>query len=136
MTDTNNKEIIEAIQDLASQMDERFNRVDERFKGVDERFKELDEHLEQMDERNGLRFAQLEKTLEEQMGDLRKDITLQFDGVYKRLDLANERVDRLFIAVDGFIVLHKKIEQEFGALRSKYERLEERIVRLETKFAM
>ena len=119
----------EAIQALASHMDKRFDQVDERFKGVDQRF-------EHMDERINLRFDQLERTLEERITDLRKDITLQFEGVYKRLDLANERIDKLYIAVDGFIVLHKKLEQEFVMLQSKYERLEQRISKLETQFAM
>lgn len=122
MEGSNNKEVLEAIQNLATHMDRKFEAVDERFAKIDQRFDRVD-----------LRFAQLEKTIEERFTDVRRDITLQFESVMKRMDLVNERIDKLYVAVDGFVVLHKKLEQELVALQSKYQRLEERIVRLETQ---
>lgn len=46
-----NEEIFEAIQMLASQMDQRFAEVDQRFAEVDQRFEQIDKRFEEMDSR-------------------------------------------------------------------------------------
>ncbi|MBI2551766.1 hypothetical protein HYW17_00490 [Candidatus Uhrbacteria bacterium] len=175
----NNKEVLEAIQELATHMDQRFDAVDQRFEQVDKRFEQVDKRFEQIDERFDavdqrfdrvdLRFEQLEKSWETRFLELRKDIAIQVEGVYKRIDnvetslgkridnveiglgnridnvetslgnridLVNERIDKLYTAVDGFVVLHRKLEQEFTMLRSKYQRLEERLVLVEQKVGL
>lgn len=55
----------------------------------------------------------------------------QFKEVHRRIDETNERIDKLYNLVDGFIGLHQKLDQEFTAIRARYERLEERIAKLE-----
>lgn len=48
-------------------------------------------------------------------------------------DEAREMESRLLTHIDGFIKLHETLDVELVALRSKYERLEERVVRVEQK---
>jgi len=44
----------------------------------------------------------------------------------------NERIDRLYTNVDAFIHMHQKLDLELTALRGFYQRLEERLAKLET----
>ncbi len=62
-------------------------------------------------------------------------IKTQFKEVNQRLDQTNERIDKLYTLVDGFIQLHQKLDLELTALRSMYQRLEERIQKLEVQRA-
>lgn len=43
----------------------------------------------------------------------------------------NQKLDRLYTHIDGFINLHQRIDVELAALRAKQERIEERLVKLE-----
>lgn len=51
----------------------------------------------------------------------------------ERFEKVNERIDKLYSLVDGFIALHQKLDIELTSLRSSYQRLEERIAKLEAK---
>lgn len=43
--------------------------------------------------------------------------------------------DDVLSRIDKFIVLHEKLETEITSLRSQYNRLEERIIKLEARLA-
>lgn len=47
----------------------------------------------------------------------------------------DHRINQLGTQVDGFVKLHETLDQELVAMRARVERLEDRITRLETKFA-
>lgn len=42
----------------------------------------------------------------------------------------------MYSHIDGFIKLHETLDVELVALRSKYERLEERLIRVENKIGI
>lgn len=48
-------------------------------------------------------------------------------------DEAREMKDEIFTHIDGFVKLHQILDMELVALRSKYERLEERLTYVENK---
>jgi len=50
----------------------------------------------------------------------------------KKFAKTDERIDRLYTNVDGFIHMHQKLDLELTALRGYYKRLEERLEKLET----
>lgn len=54
-----------------------------------------------------------------------------FQDMRKQFTETNDRIDRVYDHVDGFITLNQKLDQEFTMIRAKYERLEQRVARLE-----
>lgn len=83
--------------------------VDRRFNAVDARFNAVDARLNAVDS--------------------------HLDEMSTRIDETNQRIDRLYTLVDGFIQLHQKLDLELTALRSMYQRLEDRIQKLEVQRA-
>lgn len=94
----------------------------------------------------------LEKILEEvgclktEVGGLKDQIgTLVAEFVdvreYIKEDLVtggefNEKIDEVTTHIDGFINLHTTLDQELVALHHKYDRLEDRLVRVEKKLGI
>jgi len=48
----------------------------------------------------------------------------------------NEKFDLVLNNIDRFVKLHETLDQELSALRSKYSRLEERLVVVEQKLQL
>ncbi len=61
----------------------------------------------------------------------------RFIGAESRMDKLETKIDDKFNEVmnhvDGFAKLHETLDQELVSLRGKYDRLEERLVRVEQK---
>jgi len=89
-------DVLDAINTLSSNTDERFNSIDKRFESVDKRFESMDR-----------RFERIETTM------ATKD------------DLHAVK-DELLALIDGLTGLHQKKELEILALRSRFDRLEAR----------
>ncbi len=53
----------------------------------------------------------------------------------KNFELVNERIDKLYNLIDGFIQLHQKLDQELTMLRARVDRLEAEIQALRFKHA-
>lgn len=64
-----------------------------------------------------------------------ESVDRRFDEMGARIDETNTRIDKLYTLVDGFIQLHQKLDLELTALRSMYQRLEDRIQKLEVQRA-
>lgn len=75
------------------------------------------------------------KTLDERIEDVLMGVNQGFSDVQEQIGHLNQRVDRLYTSIDGFIALHQKLDHELAALRSRVERQEEEIRLLKLKFA-
>ncbi|MDP3985547.1 MAG: hypothetical protein Q8P82_02170 [bacterium] len=106
MIENDKQEILEAINTFATHVDQKFEKIDQKFEKIDQRFDIFDQ-----------RFTSFEQTTNKQFAEV------------------NGRIDKLYTAIDGFIQLHQKLEIELVALRAKYDRLEERLSKLEMQRA-
>lgn len=61
----------------------------------------------------------------QEFGLLRQEMKTGFKKV-------NQRIDKLYILIDGFVRLHEKLDLELTSLKAQVERLEGRIAQLET----
>ncbi len=94
--DTSIDKVLEAVQFLATQMDERFNHVDERFAQVDQRFEQVDRRFAKIDERfeklEG-RVGHLESSmvtkeyLDDKLADLHGDLVIMVRKEDKKVDV-------------------------------------------------
>ena len=71
-------------------------------------------------------LANIELAVEKQINDFNVDV----DGKFAVVD---QRFDEMLGHVDAFAKLHETLDQEMVSLRGKYDRLEERLVRVEQK---
>ena len=112
------------LDELARMVAQGFAHVEERFKKVDEQFARIDARFEKVDEQ----FARIDDRFREAQYEVRE--------LGRRMDQQKERIDSLYDHVDGFITLHQKLDLELAALRSKYNRLDERMMRIESRPAL
>lgn len=100
------KELLEFLQD-------EFGKVEKHFDEVDKRFDEVDKRFDMMDGR----ITMLAVELKQEIRATREEL--------------NTRIDELYKATDGYIAMFRKVDTELVAMQAKYERLDERIARLE-----
>lgn len=94
----------------------------------------LDEKLDNLSKKVDEKFDDFAKIVADgfdSVQDQFREVYRKIDNLDNRLDETNSRIDKLYNLVDGFIGLHQKLDQEFTAIRARYERLEERIAKLE-----
>lgn len=141
------------LQQIGNLIDEKFGHFEER---IDEKFveseKRTDKKFEAFEQRADKKFEAFEKRMDKKMDerfdefgkamDKKMDEKLEgfavivnqgFSEVQKQLVLINQRIDKLYSAVDGFIVLHQKLDQELTMLRARMDRFEEQLQRIQTK---
>jgi predicted nucleic acid-binding Zn-ribbon protein len=78
-------------------------------------------------------------TKEEFEAEMKKMVTKEeFKAEMKKMVTGkefNKKFNKLTNQIDRFIVLHEKLETELVALRSQYNRLEERVKKIEARLA-
>ncbi len=133
-------EIVESeIRSLHDEMDtgfslvnEQFNEVDKRFDAVDKKFGEVDKRLGEVDKRLGevdKRFNMVEIKLD--VGDFNyQSLEQKFDAGFNRMD---ERFSEVITQIDGVVSICQRLDQEDVASRSRYDRLEHRVEKLEAR---
>ena len=126
-------EIVESeIRSLHDEMDtgfslvnEQFNEVDKRFDAVDKKFGEVDKRLGEVDKR----FNMVEIKLD--VGDFNyQSLEQKFDAGFNRMD---ERFSEVITQIDGVVSICQRLDQEDVASRSRYDRLEHRVEKLEAR---
>lgn len=76
------------------------------------------------------------EVIEEKLADVLEITNQGFSDMQKSFNGVNQRVDKLYSLVDGFIGLHQKLDQELTMLRSRIERQETEINKIKTKLAL
>lgn len=109
------------LQQIETIMDKKF---DEFAVIVRHGFDETNQHIDVTNQR-----------IEEVNRNLGTRIEAVNHTLSSRIDETNQRIDRLTTAVDGFIVLYQKVDQEVVMLRSRIERLEETVQQLQLRLA-
>lgn len=94
----------EVFEPYAGAIKEDFNRIDGRFDKIDERFEKVDE-----------RFMRIETTLIAVVEDLK-------EARKERQKLA-ERINETYNAVDGFIQIVAKLQDEFIVIKEDLKRV-------------
>ncbi|HVM73966.1 MAG TPA: hypothetical protein VMU13_03770 [Candidatus Paceibacterota bacterium] len=79
--------IVDEIQGLQEEMNDRFKKVDERFGQIDERFERVDERFEQIDERF--------KKIDQHFVDMEVQVRSGFDENKKIFDRQDTRIAAL-----------------------------------------
>lgn len=113
-------DISDAIQGLATHIDERFQQVDERFQQVDERFQQVDERFQQVDGRlNSIdnRLSNLEQqhremrewleSVDNRLSGIESDVA----GIYDRI-VALEKKGKKYLTQKDIT----ELENQFAAL--------------------
>ncbi|KKU09158.1 MAG: hypothetical protein UX09_C0002G0001 [Candidatus Uhrbacteria bacterium GW2011_GWE2_45_35] len=59
-------------------------------------------------------------------------VDIKLEETNQKIDQTTEKISQLYINVDGFIHMHQRLDLELTAMRGYYQRLEERIAKLET----
>lgn len=78
----------------------------------------------------------VKEVIEEKISDVLEITNQGFSDMQKSFSGANQRIDKLYSLVDGFIGLHQKLDQELTMLRAKIDRQEDEIIKIKTKLAM
>jgi uncharacterized metal-binding protein YceD (DUF177 family) len=102
------REILEAIQDLSTTFDQRFDTVDQRFDTVDRRFDAVDQKFSVVD----YNFTEVRRDIsqvKQDMGQMKQDLITE---------------------IDRFVVLHQTLDVELVSLRSRCERMESFMVQV------
>lgn len=97
-------------------VDRRFAGVDRRFDGVDRRFDGVEQRLDRVEH----------KII---------DVEAKQNELITRVSHLEDQHSQTFNKIDGFLVLIQRHEAEIAALRSAHQRLEERLEKLEARFA-
>lgn len=101
------KEVVtEALEPFAGAIKEDFDRVDERFNKVDERFEKVDE-----------RFEKIETTLIAVVEDLKE--------ARKERQNLEKRINETYNAVDGFIKVVTKLDEEFTVMKEDVKKIKD-----------
>lgn len=125
------------VADGFAGVDRRFDGVDRRFEGVDRRLDEVDRRLDGVDRRlEGVdrRFDGIEQRLDRVEYKV-IDVDAKQDELIKKVSHLEDQHSQIFNKIDGFLVLIQRHEAEIAALRSAYQRLDERLQKLEMRFA-
>ena len=62
------------------------------------------------------------------------EMDAKMDSLATKEDLRNQE-NRIVTTVDGFTKLHETLDHELIAMRNKYDRLEERLAKLEHQYS-
>lgn len=117
--------VSEAVHDLATHMDERFETVDRRFEAIDQRFEAIDHRFEAIDQRfesMGRRFESMDQRFEA-MDQRFEDMEERFDAKLHGVEM------RLMDHIDGFVNLHRTMDVELASLRAKSNRHDDFLVK-------
>lgn len=116
------------LQQIETIMDKKFDEFAVIVRhGFDETHQRIDSTNQRIDEVN--------QRLSTRIDDLTVTVRDGFEEVHHRINETNQRIDRLTTAVDGFIVLYQKVDQEIVMLRSRMDRMEETIQQLQAQLA-
>lgn len=67
----------------------------------------------------------ISESLEDFAGVVNRSIKETEQHLTQRLDGLDNRIDKLYSLVDGFVSLHQKLDQELTMLRARIERVEQ-----------
>ena len=73
--------------------------------------------------------------IKNEITDFKFETKVNFEETRTEFVKTNERIDNLYTNVDGFIHMHQRLELELTAMRGYYQRLEERLAKLEATHA-
>jgi predicted nucleic acid-binding Zn-ribbon protein len=132
-TDNLTIQILREIQATLLNHDLRFEQIDRRFEQIDQRFEHIDQRFEQIDQR----FSQIDERLDRfdrRFERIEKQMDHRFDIVDRRLEALNDLLIKASGEATQASVRHDMVqrqlagvEMEIGDLRSRIERLEEKV---------
>jgi chromosome segregation ATPase len=99
------KELLEFLQNMQQQMNERFNTIDKRFNIIDKRLDSIDKRIDSMDKR--------------------------IDSMDKRIDSMDKRIDLIQEQVTENTHLLKALEENAKVTRAEQEKLSYKISEIE-----
>jgi hypothetical protein len=142
----------ERILGKLTEMDGRFDRIEGNFDHINKNFQQIGVNFEQIDARfdridarmdgmdlrmDGMDIFMREGLVSRDEGDRIIEKLIEMDDhIHRKLVTKTEfmeRIDRLTDQVEGFVRLHTGHDVELMALRSKTDRLDERLTRVEAK---
>jgi chromosome segregation ATPase len=116
----------ERFADLETNMDERFDAVDKRFEQMDERFEQMDERFEQMDER----FEQMDGRFGEAEGRLYKLEKGQTE-IAEKLDNLDGRVESIENDIKEIYTLLQKAQKKIPDItKNEVDELQARMTKI------
>ncbi|MFH1314990.1 MAG: hypothetical protein ABIH67_01190 [Candidatus Uhrbacteria bacterium] len=139
------QEVLNKILSKVENIDERLDKVIEEVGGIDKRIDGVTDQMQGMDKR-----------LSDQVGGIDKRLSNQISGIDNRLDEVavttlniqeeqktfarkkdlDETKQEIMTGIDGLAKQHKSLDLELVSMRSKNERLEERLVLVEQKVGL
>jgi phage shock protein A len=109
-------------------------------KGFEEQMHVFDQKLEKQtmafDAKLEAQTKSFDQKLNERIGVVEFKIVSLGEEMRAAQADTNQRIDKLYEAVDHFIYLHQQLETELVALRGYCQRLEQRIEQLEAQMAV
>jgi archaellum component FlaC len=103
------QDVLEAVSEFSTRVDDRFGQIDQRFGQIDDRFGQIDDRFGQIDDRFGQiddRFGQIDERSSQ--------IDERFDDVLGAMSEFSTRVDERFV----------HIEADMGMLKQKIANIE------------
>jgi hypothetical protein len=132
------QDVLEAVHVLSTQMDTRFQQVDIRFECMDQKMGEMETRIDQkmgeMETRIDQKMGEMEFRIDQKMGEMEFRIDGKMEAVQSRMDQKMEAMENhLMNHIDGFIVLHNKLDVELVALRSHQNRQDSFLIQVAKK---